>query len=148
MKSLFLVRFQKERALRRRVKQLLCPLLIMHGQRDDIIPFYHGYRLHKACPKAYRWPAYFPQRAGHNDLVETDSRGYFGEVSSFLFDVKGLAEGRQVEPPSDKPPQLHMALKASEAEPRQVEMAHTEFFEHGPTEVQCGPEAIIDVDVC
>jgi len=48
----------------RRVRQLLCPLLVMHGQRDDIIPFYHGFRLHKQCPKQFRWPAYFPQRAG------------------------------------------------------------------------------------
>ena len=28
--------------------KVTCPFFVMHGQRDDIIPFYHGLRLHKA----------------------------------------------------------------------------------------------------
>lgn len=75
-----------------RVRALRCPVLIMHGQQDEIIPFYHGYRLYRACPKAARWPAYFPQRAGHNNLVETDARTYFGELSAFLNSVCKQAE--------------------------------------------------------
>jgi len=91
------------------VRKLTCPAFIMHGQRDDIIPFYHGQRLHKACPKASRWPAYFPSRAGHNDLVETDMQMYFGEVSSFLDDLKKIANGSKVEPPNpDRPWQVVM----------------------------------------
>eukprot|EP00440_Ansanella_granifera_P028567 gb/GFBE01031037.1/.p1 GENE.gb/GFBE01031037.1/~~gb/GFBE01031037.1/.p1 ORF type:complete len:433 (+),score=62.79 gb/GFBE01031037.1/:1-1299(+) len=105
----------------RRMKTLSCPVFIMHGQRDDIIPFYHGYRLHKACPKQSRWPAYFPARAGHNDLVETDMRAYFGEISSFLHDVKKIAGGQKVDPPSfEKPQQVQMALKSQpQAESKQ-----------------------------
>ncbi|CAJ1353006.1 unnamed protein product, partial [Effrenium voratum] len=126
----------------RRVRQLLCPLFVMHGQRDDIIPFYHGFRLHKACPKQHRWPAYFPARAGHNDLVETDMRAYFSEVSSFLQDVRRIAEGQKVEPPSfDKPSQVRMVVKPAEAEPRQVEMAEVARLEgEEQPEVKVGPE--------
>lgn len=39
----------------RRVRHLLCPLFVMHGQRDDIIPFYHGYRLHKVWKRERRY---------------------------------------------------------------------------------------------
>jgi len=84
------------------MKKLSCPVFIMHGQRDDIIPFYHGQRLYKACPKASRWPPYFPARAGHNDLVETDMQMYFGEVSSFLEDMKKIADGMKVVPGSQR----------------------------------------------
>ncbi|CAE8594981.1 unnamed protein product, partial [Polarella glacialis] len=102
----------------RRVRTITCPVFIMHGQRDDIIPFYHGFRLHKATQKASRWPGYFPARAGHNDLVETDMRAYFGEISSFLHDVKRIASGIQVEPPSnEKPQQVQMVVKTSTAAP-------------------------------
>jgi dienelactone hydrolase len=82
-----------------RVRSVKCPVLIMHGQKDEIIPFYHGYRLHRACPKASRWPAYFPERAGHNNLVETDARMYFGELSAFLNSVCKQAEDLGVESP-------------------------------------------------
>ena len=43
--------WQIDRKSVRRIRQLLCPLFVMHGQRDDIIPFYHGFRLHKAGAK-------------------------------------------------------------------------------------------------
>jgi len=100
----------------KRIRSLACPAFIMHGQRDDIIPFYHGYRLHKACPKGSRWPAYFPARAGHNDLVETDMRMYFGEISNFLQDLKKLAAGLPVEPPlTERPQQVEMGSKSAPA---------------------------------
>eukprot|EP00930_Biecheleria_cincta_P021504 TRINITY_DN15924_c0_g1_i1.p1 TRINITY_DN15924_c0_g1~~TRINITY_DN15924_c0_g1_i1.p1 ORF type:complete len:441 (+),score=73.75 TRINITY_DN15924_c0_g1_i1:76-1398(+) len=105
----------------RRIKTLTCPVFIMHGQRDDIIPFYHGYRLHKSCPKQVRWPGYFPARASHNDLVETDMRAYFGELSSFLYDVKRIAQGQRVEPPSpEKPQQVQMIVKTVVREPQEA----------------------------
>lgn len=84
------------------MKKLTCPVFLMHGQRDEIIPFYHGRRLHRACPKGFRWPAYFPELAGHNDIVETDIRRYFGEISHFLQDLKRIADEQIVEASSDE----------------------------------------------
>lgn len=81
------------------LKRLRCPTLIMHGRKDDIIPFYHGYRLFNLIPPEFRWPGYFPLRASHNDIVETDPRGYFGELSNFLRDVARFADGEAVLPP-------------------------------------------------
>jgi len=82
-----------------RVRSVKCPVLIMHGKQDEIIPFYHGDRLHKACPKASRWPAYFPEHAGHNNLVEIDAKMYFGELSAFFNNVCKQAKDVGMESP-------------------------------------------------
>eukprot|EP00928_Gymnodinium_smaydae_P040180 TRINITY_DN27296_c0_g1_i1.p1 TRINITY_DN27296_c0_g1~~TRINITY_DN27296_c0_g1_i1.p1 ORF type:complete len:497 (+),score=98.98 TRINITY_DN27296_c0_g1_i1:176-1666(+) len=73
----------------RRVRSMKCPLLIMHGRRDDIIPFHHATSLQSLCPAEAKWPGYFPSIAGHNDLVEADPRRYYGELSKFLQHVVG-----------------------------------------------------------
>jgi len=126
----------------RRVKTISCPVLVMHGQRDDIIPFYHGFRLHKAVKKESRWPAYFPARAGHNDLVETDMRAYFGEISSFLHDVKKIASGQKVSPPvHEKPQQVQMALKPSKVPEDEAEGKDSQGdFIGSVQEPKAGPE--------
>jgi pimeloyl-ACP methyl ester carboxylesterase len=51
----------------RLIRALEVPLLVLHGERDDIVPLLHGEELYEAatCPKRLvRFP-----RAGHNDLV-------------------------------------------------------------------------------
>jgi fermentation-respiration switch protein FrsA (DUF1100 family) len=83
----------------RRVTSFRCPAFVMHGRRDDIIPFYHGTRLHEACPEAVRWQGYFPQRAGHNNLMEVDPRRYFGELAGFLRQVAKNAGVGMLEAP-------------------------------------------------
>jgi len=98
----------------RRVRSVKCPVLVMHGQRDDVVPFYHGVRLHKKCPEQYRWPGYFPTRAGHHDIVESDPKKYFGEVSHFLYNMQRRAMGEPA-----------VALPLVQGGPSQVEMART-----------------------
>lgn len=104
------------------VRNLTCPVFLMHGQRDDIIPFYHGRRLHEACPKAAHWPAYFPQRAGHNDLAETDMRSYFGQLSAFLQGLRRLADGQSMDG-SAKPDQAVMGAESVPAQGQSAAMA-------------------------
>lgn len=91
-----------------RMKAVNCPAFIIHGQVDDIIPFYHGYRLSEATPRQFRWPGYFPRTAGHNDIVELNANTYFDELRSF---VRGVVEratyGAEIIPP--KPMQVEMA---------------------------------------
>jgi abhydrolase domain-containing protein 17 len=45
-----------------------CPVLVIHGEADDIIPFQHGQRLYASAPepKQFLW---IPG-AGHNDFME------------------------------------------------------------------------------
>ena len=51
----------------RLIRELDVPLLVLHGERDDIVPLMHGEELYEAatCPKRI---VRFPD-AGHNDLV-------------------------------------------------------------------------------
>ena len=57
--------FDKFRNLHK-LKQVDCPVLVMHGQADQIIPFNHGQDLYKAVkgPKVSLWEP----EAGHNDF--------------------------------------------------------------------------------
>jgi abhydrolase domain-containing protein 17 len=50
----------------RKISQVRCPLLVMHGGIDRVVPFQHGQQLYAAAaqPKLFLWePA-----AGHNDF--------------------------------------------------------------------------------
>jgi fermentation-respiration switch protein FrsA (DUF1100 family) len=49
-----------------KLKKVRCPILVMHGQADQIIPINHGYRLYAAAPepKLSLWV----EAAGHNDF--------------------------------------------------------------------------------
>merc|ERR1712137_1096349 len=64
-----------------------CPVLVMHGQRDDTVPFYHGRKLASTIPSSCRWPPYFPESADHNDIVERDRVQYYHVISKFLQEV-------------------------------------------------------------
>jgi pimeloyl-ACP methyl ester carboxylesterase len=52
---------------RRRLRQITAPVLVMHGESDEIVPFHHGQALYAAAPspKAFLW---IPE-AGHNDFA-------------------------------------------------------------------------------
>ncbi|RJO69267.1 alpha/beta hydrolase [Nocardia panacis] len=53
----------------RRIRDLRAPVLIMHGDRDELLPLRHAERLYAAAPEPKRL-AIFPG-AGHNDLIVT-----------------------------------------------------------------------------
>ncbi|MCB9615842.1 MAG: alpha/beta fold hydrolase [Sandaracinus sp.] len=55
------------------------PALVMHGRRDQTIPFTHGERLHRALPNS----VFRPCDAGHNDLPPPGF-DYWGEIEGFL----------------------------------------------------------------
>jgi fermentation-respiration switch protein FrsA (DUF1100 family) len=56
-----------------------CPVLIMHGRADEVIPFSHGEKLFAAAkpPKLFFWV----QRGRHNDLALFP--GYFDQIKAF-----------------------------------------------------------------
>jgi fermentation-respiration switch protein FrsA (DUF1100 family) len=51
----------------RRVENLKCPLLILHGDRDDLVPVAHGRALFAAAPEPKRLEIL--EGAGHNDIL-------------------------------------------------------------------------------
>lgn len=51
----------------RKVSRVDCPVLVMHGRRDEVIPFRHGEALYAAAKEPKR--AFFVPKAAHNDFV-------------------------------------------------------------------------------
>jgi len=87
-----------------RMRKAACPAFVIHGQADDIVPFHHGQRLSNMTPAQHRWPGYFPVQGGHNNIVETNIKVYFEELTKFVQHVAQRAGGGI----QSKPVQLEM----------------------------------------
>ena len=66
----------------RYIAQVKSPILIMHGDRDRIIPFSHGKKLYEKAPSPKRF--YRIQGAGHNDIIATAGNDYWRNLNEFL----------------------------------------------------------------
>ncbi len=66
-----------------------CPLLVVHGREDKVIPLRHGRTVYKKAtkPKYHLWV----EGAGHYDLLEKAGSGYWEAIST-------LVEGRPGQP--------------------------------------------------
>ncbi|HLM25703.1 MAG TPA: alpha/beta hydrolase [Thermoleophilaceae bacterium] len=62
-----------------RIAGLRAPLLVLHGERDEIVPSSHGRALHAAAPEPKRLRL-FPD-VGHNDFVEAE--GYAEAIAGW-----------------------------------------------------------------
>lgn len=72
-----------------KIKKVNCPVLVIHGKADEVIPFWHGEALFKAVkqPKQFLWV----EQAGHNDVVEVAGERYRQALQTF---VKQLRQPR------------------------------------------------------
>ncbi|MBN3869321.1 alpha/beta hydrolase [Nostoc sp. JL33] len=68
------------------IKKVKCPILVIHGKADDIIPFAHGEKLFNAAisPKLYLWV----EKANHNDLFWVAEEKYQKTLQEFTSLVK------------------------------------------------------------
>jgi len=64
-----------------KIKKVNCPVLVMHGKADEVIPFSHGQKLFAAArePKRYLWV----DEAGHNDFMWVASEQYAKTLREF-----------------------------------------------------------------
>jgi fermentation-respiration switch protein FrsA (DUF1100 family) len=69
-----------------KIAEVRCPVLVIHGQQDKVIPFWHGERLFQEAnePKLSFWVA----RAGHNDLFEAAGKRYGQALRDFVAIIK------------------------------------------------------------
>lgn len=73
-----LIPFDKFRNIDR-IGEVRCPVLIVHGKQDEIVPFRHGEELFKAArqPKICLWV----EAAHHNDLPWTAGPAYWDKLA-------------------------------------------------------------------
>jgi fermentation-respiration switch protein FrsA (DUF1100 family) len=63
------------------IRNVRCPVLIAHGRRDEVIPFWHGERLYELAnqPKQHIWL----DEAGHNDVMVVASESFLTAIQNF-----------------------------------------------------------------
>jgi hypothetical protein len=70
-----------------KIADVRAPLLVLHGDRDDVVPFESGRKLFEAAGEPKRF--YTIRGAGHNDTYVVGGREYFRALREF---VEGLQE--------------------------------------------------------
>jgi fermentation-respiration switch protein FrsA (DUF1100 family) len=64
-----------------KIGRLQTPLLVIHGERDELIPMAQGRALYEAAPQPEMW--YPISGAGHNDTYLVGGAAYFRRVAAF-----------------------------------------------------------------
>jgi fermentation-respiration switch protein FrsA (DUF1100 family) len=77
--------------LRARLARVAAPLLVIHGEQDEVIPFRLGRAVFEAAPQPKEFWAI--PGAGHNDIPETAGPAYPARLRSFLLLTTPHAEG-------------------------------------------------------
>jgi len=67
-----------------RVQHLGCPVFVIHGTEDAVVPFHHGQKLYEALPPKYRAPPFWAKNLGHNDVELHQPRQFIKELRNFL----------------------------------------------------------------
>ena len=78
----------------RRIAQLRSPVLVIHGDRDEIVPVAHGRALFDAAPEPRRLE--IVPGAGHNDLLEAMGASYGAVVAEWARTLAGQDESAAV----------------------------------------------------
>jgi fermentation-respiration switch protein FrsA (DUF1100 family) len=63
------------------IRDLRAPLMILHGERDDIVPASHAEALYDAAPEPKRIQVF--QRVGHNDLLSEGAEEWEKAIAQF-----------------------------------------------------------------
>lgn len=92
-----LLPFDKYRSIDK-IGHVRCPVLVIHGRADFIIPFHHGEMLYNAVrtPKEHLWV----DDAGHNDIITAAGDRYPEAMQNFvaLLDTASRKEQRIISP--------------------------------------------------
>ena len=71
-----------------RMARVRCPVLVLHGDRDDIVPVGHGRALFAAAAGHKRLEVV--PGAGHNDFVVAPGTAYGERIAAWAREVRGL----------------------------------------------------------
>ena len=67
-----------------RVRDLTCPVYIIHGSNDAIVPFYHGQTLFDALPDESKTVPFWARGVGHNNIEMNMATAYVKRLQQFV----------------------------------------------------------------
>ena len=70
-----------------RMGRIRCPLLIIHGTKDEIVPMQHSVELFAACCSKNK-QAFYVEGAGHNNIESIAGMPLFETIQNFLESLK------------------------------------------------------------
>lgn len=73
----------------RSIKKVTCPVLIIHGVNDSIIPVWHGKKLYEAAPGIKK--ALWIEGGRHHDYAYVAGENYFERIQQFIRELKDNA---------------------------------------------------------
>ena len=90
----------------KRAKDIRCPVLVIHGCEDKVVPFWHGDELLRSFPPEFRAKPFFVERMGHNNIESRCRDEYISQITSFLQkyvtgNPKPIPEHERYEPVTD-----------------------------------------------
>mmetsp|Transcript_35803 Transcript_35803/g.55089 ORF Transcript_35803/g.55089 Transcript_35803/m.55089 type:complete len:279 (+) Transcript_35803:134-970(+) len=89
-----------------------CPVLIVHGTQDEVVPFWHGQDLFLALSQQWRAKPFWVEGAGHNNIEALlRSTGAFVDKLTEFLDLHISARRGKVMAPMIVPDCVPMALR-------------------------------------
>ena len=75
-------------------------VFVIHGNRDEIVPFFHGEELYLGTKVQYRYEPFWVDGAGHNNIEmcvrKTDPQLFFQKLRDFLEYARSHPEGHDM----------------------------------------------------
>lgn len=67
-----------------RIKSVQAPVFIIHGEEDEEVPVDHGKQLHSLVGEEFKYPPYFVEDRGHNDIWYENEEEVLQRLMKFL----------------------------------------------------------------
>merc|ERR1712187_433086 len=67
-----------------KIGQVRCPTYVVHGTKDEIIPFWHAEDLVNNCRKGVAYPPFIVENGGHNNLEIIARKPFYDNFAQFL----------------------------------------------------------------
>lgn len=89
-----------------------CPVFIVHGTQDEVVPFWHGQELFLALPQEWRAKPFWVEGAGHNNIeaLLRPTGAFVDKLMEFL-DLHISARRGKLSPPIVVPECVPRALQ-------------------------------------
>ncbi len=64
-----------------KVSEIKCPIFLIHGKQDEVIPYEQSLEMMKKMKYVYEW---FPQRGNHTNIISKYRSKFYSKVKLFL----------------------------------------------------------------